>query len=266
MGLDYFVRRNCPAQETLGTDGFLSHMQRRRQLAMFRPGATMIVDGREVAVAIPPGGVGVQMRGPQGTTSSRLQHGDLEALDASLARFQPACHDCPANLSGAPFGCYGFVSYPISAATELWLMAKIKLGGVDAAVATTTLRQLGITGDRSAELRTRGQMFFEADAPQGLIWNLQGGGELVVTTDLVCDLVLFQAPGNPGLVPILCAILGLCPPGHGLQQHAREPAEIERHADPARLAPTSPQEHSLTTYVRALLHASQRGLGVHADG
>lgn len=266
MGLDYFVRRNCPAQETLGTAGFLSQMQRRRQLAMFRPGAKMVVDGREYDVAIPAGGVGVQMLGPEGTTTSRLQHGDLEAHDASLARFQPACHDCPANLTGAAFGCYGFVSYPITQETEAWLMRQVTRGAVDAAVATKTLRQLGITGDRSADLRTRGQMFFVADAPQGVIWNLQGGGELVVTTDLVCDLLLFQAPGNPGLTPILCGMLGLCPAGHGMQAHAREPAEIVRHADVARLEPARPQEHSLTDYVRSLVHASRRGLGVHADG
>ncbi len=266
MGLDYFIRRDCPAQQTLGESGFLAQMQRRRQLAMFRPGALLVHDGKPLDVVIPPEGIQMTTRGPSGTTTTRLQAGDVATQDAELAPFEPACADCPANRTHEPFGCYGYVSYPIAAETEVWLLERVRAGAIDAAIATTTLRELGITGERSAELRERRGVFFAADTPQGIVWNLSDGKELVVTTDLVCDLLLFRAPGNMGLMPMLCAILGLCPADHGIRQHVREPQEIVRHADLERLAPATSQQRAITAYVDALVHAARIGFTVHTDG
>ena len=50
---------------------------------------------------------------------------DLIDHAAVLDEYAEHCASCPANRSGQPYGCMGFVDYPITARAETWLLERL---------------------------------------------------------------------------------------------------------------------------------------------
>src|SRR5262249_17680474 len=50
----------------------------------------------------------------------------LREQEGRLAPLAPHCADCPANVFGDSFGCYGALRYPIRARSEAWLMERLQ--------------------------------------------------------------------------------------------------------------------------------------------
>jgi hypothetical protein len=111
----------------------------------------------------------------------------------TLAPHQAACANCPVNALRLPFGCLHILPFPIRPAVEKFLLTRLQpqttIGG---AVRAESFAELGITGERLRELRTRG-VFQAFPAPR---YEVAPG-------DAVDSDQLFEAmlPTNGRLVP-----------------------------------------------------------------
>ncbi|MEO6951514.1 MAG: hypothetical protein ABI321_06865 [Polyangia bacterium] len=144
------------------------------------------------------------------------------------------------------------VSQPIELFTEHWLMGRAHAAGVDAAVAANALSQLGL-GKHCESLRKAGD-YFESPESGSLAFELADGKTVSLTSDMLFELLLFAAPSEPRLVPLLCGALGLFPEGRGLlAQPPRPTAQLLADADPGRMGPQSVQQHAITRLVHDLI-------------
>lgn len=122
MAIDFVVHLTCIPKETFGAHGVLDRLKagaRAREVIRLyrdngdpRPPSEM---GFEFARSLP--------NGDEETAVIMVQ----ELLDqaAELEPLIPYCEDCPANVLGRPFGCYGAINYPISSAAEKWLLDQL---------------------------------------------------------------------------------------------------------------------------------------------
>lgn len=63
---------------------------------------------------------------PEGTEETRIVIvQDLLDEAFQLKPYEHHCVNCPANIHGRPFGCIGFIQYPISRIAEQWLMDRL---------------------------------------------------------------------------------------------------------------------------------------------
>ena len=118
---------------------------------------------------------------------------DLLDHAADLDPLEHHCKNCPVNRTGKPFGCMGFVQYPITARAEAWLLDRLPVP--DEALIWLLLRQgiqeFGYDGstikalrdvDKSSEdgIRT----YFELPiAPQRRL------GEIYVSGDQMLEMI-----------------------------------------------------------------------------
>ncbi len=144
------------------------------------------------------------------------------------------------------------VSQPIEAGTEHWLMERAHVAGIDAAVAAKALGQLGL-GTHCASLRKEGA-YFESTEHFSLEFELADGSTVALTSDMLFELLLFAAPSEPRLVPLLCGALGLYPEGKGLRaQPPRSARQLVADADLRRLAAATSQQHAIARLVHVLV-------------
>ncbi len=119
MAIDYVVHLDCLPKETLGVDGLLDRLKAgaraREVIRLYRENG----DGR------PPSEMGFEFArslpdGEEEVVVILVQ--DMLDQAAELEPLIPYCDDCPANVLGRPFGCYGSINYPVSSAAEKWLL------------------------------------------------------------------------------------------------------------------------------------------------
>ncbi len=136
MAIDYVIDYGCVPKETLGTDGILDRLKARDRAA------TVIQLFRENGDQRPPSEMGFEMtrttlEGVEETQVVVVQ--DMLDRAAELDPLADYCAGCPANVRGVPFGCVGFIQYPISARAERWLLDR--LPGIDEPLVWLLLRQ-----------------------------------------------------------------------------------------------------------------------------
>lgn len=193
MGMDVFIQRDCAPQLTLGS-AFLDAMAFRRKTALFFSSHVM-VDGQRREVELPPDGLPMQTTLGDGRVETVVvTRAMAEQAAVQLQPLSSHCSGCPVNHSREPFGCHGFVSYPIPASTERWLMEVASSMGVAAAVATNLLTSLGITGATVAALRARHGVFFEAQVATIAEWTSSDDQVIRLSSDALMELVFFQLP------------------------------------------------------------------------
>lgn len=122
MAIDYVVHLTCLPKDTLGVDGILDRLKaaaRAREVIQLyrkngdlRPPAEM---GFEFVRSLPNGEEEVAV----------IMVQDMLDQAAELEPLLSYCADCPANVLGRPFGCYGAINYPISSAAEKWLLDQL---------------------------------------------------------------------------------------------------------------------------------------------
>ena len=122
MAIDYVVHLTCLPKETYGADGILDRLKAgaraKEVIRLYRDNG----DGR------PPSEMGFEFArnlpdGEEEVTVIMVQ--DMLDQAAELEPLLPYCADCPANILGRPFGCYGAINYPISSAAEKWLLDQL---------------------------------------------------------------------------------------------------------------------------------------------
>ena len=122
MAIDYIIDYGCVPKDELGTQGIIERLKgeerARTIIKMFRDNGDMR----------PPSKMGFEFtrNTPDGGEEARLiVVQDLLDFAEPLKALEPHCEHCPANRAKRPFGCMGFVHYPISMAGEKWLLDRL---------------------------------------------------------------------------------------------------------------------------------------------
>lgn len=160
MAIDYIIDYDCVPKQTLGTEGIIDRLKSRERadmiIAMFRKNG----DDR------PPSEMGFEFTRstPEGEEETELivvQH-ILDTI-ADLDPLAHHCEGCLANRTGTPFGCTGFVQYPISGKGEEWLLNQLPT--INEPLIWLLLKQgvenFDYDGAQMARLRAQGDTYFE---------------------------------------------------------------------------------------------------------
>ena len=122
MAIDYIIEWDCIPKRELTSDGIRERLKERARahevIQWFRAAG----DARDPA----------QM-GFEFSHSTPGEPGDKQLIvvqdlldhASALDDYAAHCASCPANRSGQPFGCIGFIQYPITARAETWLLERL---------------------------------------------------------------------------------------------------------------------------------------------
>jgi hypothetical protein len=266
MGVDYVVDKACPVKDAVGGVAALVGLVKQRLQA-----ESVLAMAREEGDERPPAEITVamQVQRPEGVEQREVSVQELldatAALDAQVAR----CEKCPARALEEPFGCYGYVSYPISANAEQWLLSLLpdSLDSTAGAFLAKALQDFGWDGAPVAELRKLGQgAVFESDEPFMVEW---GDGEEAVQldTNMLFQMLFFVGPVQPTHALMLCLFFGLLPHDidqKDLQKVIKSPEKIGGKVK----MPTSedPDVQFLLRYLHALVTTAKLGVNLLVDG
>ena len=122
MAIDHIIEYDCVPKRALTADGIRERLKERARaeevIQWFRAAGDM----RE------PSQMGFEF-----SQSAPGDPGDKQLIvvqdlidhAAVLDDHADVCASCPANRSGQPFGCMGFIQYPITARAETWLLERL---------------------------------------------------------------------------------------------------------------------------------------------
>lgn len=204
MAIDYVVDLGCVPKETLGTSGILERLKGRARAQ------TVIRLFREGGDARPPSEMGFEMarHTPEGEEETRVVVvQDMLDHAADLDPLAHYCVGCPANALGEPFGCIGFVQYPISAAGEVWLLKQLPTPEepLPWLLLRQTVTEMGYTGHSVLPLRETGTYFQDA---RGFSRDL---GEFHVTSNQLIEMLFLLGHVQPAHAGALLLFFGAIP-------------------------------------------------------
>lgn len=122
MAIDYVIDYDCVPKRTFTTEGILERLKGEERAH------TIIALFRENGDDRPPSQMGFEFtrNTPDGEEEYRvIVVQDLLDEVAEMQTVAHHCIGCPANRSGKPFGCTGFIHYPISGYSEEWLLNRL---------------------------------------------------------------------------------------------------------------------------------------------
>jgi hypothetical protein len=197
MAIDFIIDYACIPKQTLTTEGIIERLKgdERAQaiIAMFRQNG----DNR------PPSEMGFEFSRstPQGEKEKKvIVVQDLLDAAAELKPLEKHCVGCPANRLGKPFGCMGFIQYPISARGEAWLLNQLPVP--DEALVWLLLKQgveeFKYDGSSLGAMRQAGDAYFEVRGAMS-----RRLGEFRITNDQVFEMLFLLGhiqPPHAGVV------------------------------------------------------------------
>lgn len=160
MAIDYIINYDCVPKQTLGSDGIVERLKSRERADMI---IRMFRDNDDDR---PPSEMGFEFTRstPEGEEETQLIV--VQDILDTVAELNPVahhCQGCPANRTGTPFGCTGFVQYPISGKGEEWLLNQ--LPSINEPLIWLLLKQgvenFNYDGAEMARLRAQGDTYFE---------------------------------------------------------------------------------------------------------
>ena len=189
MSIDYVIAYDCEPKRRLGMAGILDRLKEKQR-------ADEVIQWfRAAGDQRPPTQMGFEFSHNTPRSSGEKQLivvQDLLDHAADLDNLAHHCKGCPANRTGGAFGCVGFVSYPISAQSESWLLDRLPVP--DEPLIWLLLRQgirnLGYDGSSVKLLRDqdhddgRERAYFELPVAPG-----RRLGELLVDSDQVFEMI-----------------------------------------------------------------------------
>jgi len=122
MAIDYIIEYDCVPKRELKSQGILQRLKERARAEEVIQWFRAAGDSREP-----------EQMGFEFTHSTPDDPGDKQLIvvqdlldhAAALDDYADHCKSCPANRSGQPYGCMGFVEYPITARAEVWLLERL---------------------------------------------------------------------------------------------------------------------------------------------
>jgi hypothetical protein len=164
MAIDYVIELNCVPKATFTTDSILERLKGDERAQ------TIIALFRENGDDRPPSQMGFEFTRstPEGDEETRvIVVQDLIDAREELDSVAHHCEGCPANRVGKPFGCFGFVHYPISSNGERWLLDSLPVP--DEALTWLLLRkgieEFQYDGASVRPLREASDVYFEERYP-----------------------------------------------------------------------------------------------------
>lgn len=122
MAIDCVIEYDCEPKRQLSRAGILERIKEKQR-------ADEVIQWfRDAGDQRPPAQMGFEFSYSTPEHSGEKQLivvQDLLDHAAELDGYAHHCHGCPANRTGEAFGCVGFVSYPIAAQTESWLLDRL---------------------------------------------------------------------------------------------------------------------------------------------
>jgi hypothetical protein len=199
MALDFVVDLECETKRFFGDADALAGTVRILALLKARNRAAA-VEAAARREGVEPGSVSVEVRVESGgdlSVGPPTSVAELEESARPLVAHEALCSDCPANVAGTPYGCFGALGYPIARGAEAWLMARLetadRFGG---RLCLDAIERFGYTGEPVAGMRDAG--LFES--PEAISKAM--GRKWLRTTSVSSDQILqaFFAVGalSPG--------------------------------------------------------------------
>ena len=255
MAIDYVIDYTCVPKAALGTDGILDRLKARDRAA------AVIQLYRENGDQRPPSEMGFELsrttlEGVEETQVIIVQ--DMLDRAAELDPLASYCAGCPANVRGVPFGCVGFIQYPISARAERWLLDR--LPGIDEPLIWMLLRQgiqeLNYTGESVAPLRAD-STYFEERRVAGRDLT-----EFVYTANQAFEMLFLLGNIAPAHAGILLLLFGAIPRGVDAGQivlimNRQLTGEAIARDYPFQLQPSEADDHTIAD-LKAFFYALYR--------
>ncbi|MCY3833477.1 MAG: hypothetical protein OXG85_10705 [Chloroflexi bacterium] len=122
MAIDYIIEYDCLPQADLKPAGILERLKERARAEEIIQWFRAAGDTRE------PNQMGFDFtHSTPGVPGEKQLIVVQDLLDhaAVLGDYADYCAACPANRARRPFGCAGFIQYPISARAEIWLLERL---------------------------------------------------------------------------------------------------------------------------------------------
>jgi hypothetical protein len=202
MAIDYVVHLTCLPKETFGVDGILDRLKAgaraREVIRLYRQNG----DGR------PPSEMGFEFArsGPDGEEEvAVILVQDMLDQTAELEPLLPWCADCPANVLGRPFGCYGAINYPISSAAEKWLLDQLP-SNRDAILWLLLRESLKDNDGHAVEPLRAGGAYFEERAVRGRQFS-----ETIASADQIFQMLFLYGHIQAGHAGILLLFFDAVP-------------------------------------------------------
>lgn len=204
MGADLIVHVECEAKRALGegdpAQGTMNMMRMRKSRSQ---AMTVSAQLQGAGVPLDQPVINVVTETADGRQERKVSVVDLLSESAPLLEHDGDCPHCPANLGNQPYGCLGFVPYPIGTDAEAWLAQRVQPeGSLGHKLLCDALRDFGYTGEQFTEWRERG--LITAKEPRTVVLRTAWFSKTTVDTNQ-----LFQAVFGVGnhLDPTHCALV-----------------------------------------------------------
>lgn len=234
MGIDFIQDRDCRVKRELGLEALVGLQKSQTHAALL---LKQFEDRGE-----DPAGASIRrvVLYPSGPVEEEVGLEELLKAGATLAPYAPLCEGCTANFREEPFGCCGYLNYPVSAAEEQWLMERLpaRLDSNAGTYLRSVLREAGVDG--SVVARMRNSLFFERKEALVRTWDIAGEA-VEVSSDQILQFLFYAGAITPMHGVFLCLFLGFIPHDIGdrtMREVLRNPARLQDHLvlDQAALA------------------------------
>lgn len=122
MAIDYIIEYDCVPKQTLTANGIIERIKEKERAEAVIQWFRAAGDARD------PIDMGFEFSKSTPDEAGEKQVivvQDLLDHAADLDPLEHHCKGCPANRSGKPFGCMGFIQYPITARAEAYLLDRL---------------------------------------------------------------------------------------------------------------------------------------------
>ncbi len=263
MGVDYVVDLECPPKAALGVPGLVQLLKARSRACSVRDLLRANGDTRPLAELTFDT---IVMR-PEGPSEETVSVQSLLDRAAALDPHAPSCEGCEARCVPTSFGCVGYVTYPVRAASEAWLLDQLPadLGCSAGTMLEAAFRDFGWDGAFTRRLRAQRGTFFEQSS--GAVRRWPSG--FAVSADQLWQ-VLFGLGHLAPAHSMMCALfVGVIPhdtTAEGLAQLSRDTARIGGHALRYDVDHDDPQLAEISRFFRAMGLAAALGVSLLVDG
>jgi len=164
MGLDLITQKNCKVKEKIPQNELLNLIkERNRAIQVLK----MVINSGKSKEEAFNTEFTQRLQTPEGIKDINVKVSSLFQKTAILDELENVCNDCVV-AQNRPFGCIGYISYPISLKCEKWLASmalEAYAKGHPHSLSIEFILDQKINGKRIKQMRSQGQTFFESNKP-----------------------------------------------------------------------------------------------------
>lgn len=190
MGADFAMLVSCPVRDALSEDPV---MATEALVAEIKQRSSLDAVLMHHASGAMPKSILKVVLGPHGPVETTIPLEDMMASVKRLDALAARCEGCPLRAEDKPFGCTGYIQYPITASTEERLVASMSEEGTLAAKLRKELaRKIGAYGSIGSGWRARQILQREkpAEKKTGTRWLVLSAAK--VSGDEVIEWLFFS--------------------------------------------------------------------------